>query len=243
MPRTRLILLPGLDGTGIMFRPLIHALPQTVPHTVHVYPCDRMLTYAELVSLVLTALPKGERYVLLGESFAGPLALSIAAMCPQGLIGVILCASFIGNPHPYIPGFFATMVRAPLLWMFPAFAQFKALLGGCSTPELRGLTSEALSKVKPAVLAHRIRSVLRVNVSAALQACPVPILYLRGTRDFVVPHWNLSRIHKARPNVHAEHLCAPHMVLQTCPEEAPRCIVSFINEVDGPRKSGNSRPV
>lgn len=88
-----LVLLPGLDGTGILFEPVLRELPpEIVPHVVPLpnrFPMD----YDALASFVASRLPGTGRYILLGESFSGPLSLMIAAARPAGLQGVILCAA------------------------------------------------------------------------------------------------------------------------------------------------------
>ena len=209
-----LVLLPGLDGTGHLFGPLLAALSSEVSTVVVSYPSDSPLGYAALLPLVLGALPADRPFVLLGESFSGPLAVMAAAAQPPGLVGVVLCASFIRNPHPYVPAALASLVRSPVLGLVPRFAQIKALLGGCSSQSLRSLTREALSQVAPAVLAFRLREVLRVNVAQQLQACSVPVLYLRPRSDVVVPAWNLKAIRQVCPTVQVVSLQGPHMVLQ-----------------------------
>jgi len=188
------------------------------------------LDYDKLAALVRASLPTNEPFVLLGESFSGPVAIALAASNPRGLRGLILCASFTRNPHPYFPRWCAPIVSAPLFGLFPHFARAKALLGGYSTPTLRELSRKALAQVQPRVLAHRVRCVLRVDVGASLCACPVPVLYLRGTRDLVVPGWNLSKLRKNCADLQVATIRAPHMVLQTRPLESAAAICSFIDQ-------------
>jgi pimeloyl-ACP methyl ester carboxylesterase len=88
-----LMLLPGLDGSGVLFRPLIRQLGLELQPVIVPYPPREVLGYDELLSLVLEALPRSSPFILLGESFSGPLALMAAATLPKGLRGVILCAS------------------------------------------------------------------------------------------------------------------------------------------------------
>ena len=66
---TSLVLLPGLDGTGLLFQPLIDCLPEDIQPVVVAYPKELQLGYAELLPLVLDSLPPGP-FVLLGESFS-----------------------------------------------------------------------------------------------------------------------------------------------------------------------------
>jgi len=89
-----LILLPGMDGTGLLFQDFVEALGAEIRAVVVSYPKNESLTYTALESTVQRQLPSDEPYVLLAESFSGPLAISIAASGPSGLLGVVLCCSF-----------------------------------------------------------------------------------------------------------------------------------------------------
>jgi hypothetical protein len=95
-----LVLLPGLDGTGLLFEDFVAALGSDVDVVVARYPTDRPLDYANLEQIARSFIPPNIPFVLLGESFSGPIALSIAASSPPGLLGVIMCCSFARNPYP-----------------------------------------------------------------------------------------------------------------------------------------------
>ena len=99
----KLVLLPGMDGTGILFEPFLESLPESISPIVVTYPCDMPLSYAELLQVIEAKLPSAEPFIVLGESFSGPLALRIAASCPPGLKGLVLSASFARNPIRYFP--------------------------------------------------------------------------------------------------------------------------------------------
>lgn len=228
-PPQRLVLLPGLDGTGKLFRPLLAALPPQIRPIVVAFPDHRPLGYPELLPIVRAALPTGTPFVLLGESFSGPLALMAAAQHPPGLVAVVLSASFVRNPHPYVPGWCGALIRPSMLRLYPVFAALKALLGSYAAPALRALAVEAMMQPDPAVLAHRLRAVLRVDTTAALAGCRVPLLYLRGSRDFVVPWWNARAIRRTLPAATIVSLPSPHMVLQTQPVLAMAALQSFLN--------------
>src|SRR3984957_19651439 len=99
-PRTpKLVLLPGLDGTGKLFADFLKTLDLGVSANVVPYPADVPLGYDELEHLVRAALPTRGRFVLLGESFSGPLAIRIAADPPPGLSGLILCVTLASYPY------------------------------------------------------------------------------------------------------------------------------------------------
>ncbi|WP_222432862.1 alpha/beta fold hydrolase [Caenimonas sedimenti] len=98
-----LVLLPGMDGTGELFAPFIAAYGGATQ--VVRYPPTAVLNYAGLEEVARSALPRGEPFVLLGESFSGPIAISLAASRPPNLLGVILCCTFARNPRPFLGPF------------------------------------------------------------------------------------------------------------------------------------------
>jgi pimeloyl-ACP methyl ester carboxylesterase len=94
------VILPGMDGTGIELTDFVAALAPELEAIVVTYPNDRPMDYAGHEAVARTSLPIDRPFVLLGESYSGPIAISIAASAPRGLIGLVLCCSFARNPHP-----------------------------------------------------------------------------------------------------------------------------------------------
>ena len=95
-----LVLLPGMDGTGQLFGRFLEALGPEVRAIVIAYPPAQNLDYSQLEAFVRSKLPSDQPFVILGESFSGPIAVSIAASPPDGLRGIVLCCSFVRNPRP-----------------------------------------------------------------------------------------------------------------------------------------------
>jgi pimeloyl-ACP methyl ester carboxylesterase len=221
------VLLPGLDGTGLLFQSLVAALPSTIKPIIVRYPGDRCHAYDELLTLVLNSIPPNEPFILLGESFSGPLAVMLAAQCPANPVGLILCATFVTRPWPIIGPAIHLLARAPLFSCYLPYKRIKARIFGYSTPEHRVLLAEMQRLVCPSVIASRVRMVFRVNVTDALRACRVPILYMQATRDLIVPGRNLRVIQKIRPDIQVVTIDSSHMVLQSHPAEATRAIANF----------------
>lgn len=82
------MLLPGLDGTGDLFGPLLPFLGDSTPTLVVRYPPDVPLGYAALTDLARASLPSDGPFFLLGESFSGPVAVKLAAQAPSGLLEI-----------------------------------------------------------------------------------------------------------------------------------------------------------
>ena len=196
------------------------------------------MTYQELLPLVLKELPPDGPFVLLGESFSGPLAIMAAASRPPGLAGVVLSASFVSNPHPYIPGFMAHLVRPELFRLYPVVAQIKVLLGGHSSPQVRALIRAALARVSPEVFAARVRQVVQVDVAALLPgvAAATPMLYLRARNDHVVPAANFRTIQKLAPSVREITIPGPHMLLQSSADIAAQVLCDYLRGLQHERR-------
>ena len=93
-----LVLLPGMDGTGELFSPLLKELGPDIQTVVVRYP-DLPLDYAAHEAFARARLPSTGPFVVLGESFSGPIAISLAASSPDGMCGYVLCASFVRSPR------------------------------------------------------------------------------------------------------------------------------------------------
>src|SRR4051794_37479523 len=115
-----LVLMPGMDGTGILFRPLLSVLNLDVSASVLTYPCDEPLGYEALVPRIMPALPRDRPFALVAESFSGRLALQVAALRPPHLVAVILCATFVTNPLPWVPVWSGVFIRPAFFAVFPA---------------------------------------------------------------------------------------------------------------------------
>lgn len=96
--KTAIILLPGMDGTGELLKPLAERLAAHRPTWIIRYPVDRRLDYNQLTDFVGERLPTG-RFVILGESFSGAIAIETAATNPC-VAGLILASSFARHPLP-----------------------------------------------------------------------------------------------------------------------------------------------
>ena len=235
-----------MDGSGRLFDPLVqvlaeHPVAREWEIQVCAYPPDSVLDYARLEGDVRAVLPVNEPFVLLGESFSGPIAVSLAAGLLEAgnphLKGVVLCCSFIRPPR-HVP----VSIAAGFFRLFPAHRFFSDLsgyflFGRWITRPLLALLAEALAPVSPAVLSARISAVLSVDVSARLARCAeggrLPLLYLQANQDRVVPSGVLKIIRQYAPAISVVRLSGPHCLLQTQPWQACDVLVRFVQDNAG----------
>jgi pimeloyl-ACP methyl ester carboxylesterase len=225
-----LILLPGLDGTGRMFVPLLEVLPPSMrPHVIS-YPTDRPLGYDELADYVRARLPDRGRIVLLGESFSGPIAIRVAAEEPERMAGLILVCTFATPPIPAVARVAARLLaRRAILSITPPRSLLRWWLLGWRAPaSLVDQLRDAIAMVGPDVMARRIGEVLRVDVRGELASGMPPVLYLRARHDRVVSRRAVREIVEIVPSAEVGELDAPHMLLQRAPGEALAIIARFL---------------
>ena len=224
---TRLVLLPGLDGTGELFAPFLEALGD-FPGQVIAYPPDRPMTYAEHEAHARAHLPREEPFVLLAESFSGPIGISIAASPPPNLRALILCVTFASNPLPAFGPLGRLIGALPAARMPPRLAA-PWLYAGRATPALRRAHAQAMSRVTPAVIRKRVAELLKVDYKPLLRRIAVPIMYLRATQDRLIPASACRAIEQLRPDMEVSEIEAPHFLLQTEPLRCTAAVMSFMH--------------
>ena len=227
---TTLVLLPGMDGTGSLFGPLVDALAGKLRVEVVRYPCNSPAGYSELERVAEACLPTEGPLILLGESFSGPIAISLAAKHAGRVAGLILCCTFVRSPYPALSKLKHLTALAPVKWV-PTRLAAVMLLGRFETPKLRAALGEALAAVSANVLRSRLKAVLSVDAASALSRISTPILYLLASEDRVMPASAGVAICAIQPSVRVVQIAAPHCLLQAAPTEAARAIQQFVEAV------------
>jgi pimeloyl-[acyl-carrier protein] methyl ester esterase len=223
----RLVLLPGVDGSDVFFRPLIAQRPAGVEVRSIAYDAIDAASYEALAERVIERLPRDD-FFLLGWSFSGPLALMLAARGVPGLRGVILAASFATRPLRLLPSWTQALAQPWLLSLYPLASMTQARLRGYSSAELRALQREAFSRTTSRALAARVRMVLGVDATEPLRACPVPLLYLRALEDRTIHTGHADMIAAHAPQARIVDLPGSHLSLTTHPEQAWSAILPFL---------------
>ncbi|MCC6535971.1 MAG: hypothetical protein IT162_00370 [Bryobacterales bacterium] len=217
------VLLPGLDGTGLLFAPFLRVLPGDAEPVVVRYPSERGASADELLRIVAAHLPGSGPYVLIAESFSGPLALRAASAALVKPAAIVLCASFDRSPVPaWLLGLAAFAARHT-----PRALVRAVLLGSGASAGLARLLDDALQAVSPAAMASRFVALddLRHPPGGAL---PAPLLYLRASRDRLVGARVLRRLRHRYASMTVETIDAPHLLLQANPVEASRRIQAYL---------------
>jgi pimeloyl-ACP methyl ester carboxylesterase len=196
-----MVLVPGLDGTALLFYRQIPALSKRF--RVETFPLrdDPDCTMEGLVAELEGRLDRlGERVVLCGESFGGALSLSFALAHPERLRGLVIVNSF-----PYVRQRVSIRLGPALLRIMPWGAM----------PLVRRFTESRLhsSHTRPEDLLEfhrRTRGIARsgyvrrleilqsYDVRDRLHRIAVPTLFLAADQDRLVRSVEEARFMAAR---------------------------------------------
>lgn len=230
--RMTLVLLPGLDGTEVLFQPLIRSLPQSIKPFVVPLPTSGLNQYGDLLAIVGEAVSDLPAFYVLGWSFSGPLALMLGVAEPTKVRGIILSATFVRPPRPiYVRLRFGAVT--PIIWMIRAARRVPIWFARGPDSQLRLDKAETWRRVSAAMIGKRVRAILTVDAAEPLRKCLQPILCLTGSKDAIVPRCNITDILNLRSSVRVRVIEGGHFAMYTNPEEAADAITEFV---------GNRRP-
>jgi pimeloyl-ACP methyl ester carboxylesterase len=218
---TDVYLLPGLDGTGKLFDRFVEAHPvwaQPIPIS---YEQANANSYEFLVQYVASQIDTSRKHLILGESFSGPIAISLARASRTNLLGVVLSASFARNfplldriPVP------AALLEAAVSMAPHRFLAKLLLLNGVLDKVLLDQVVAVTESVPSYVIAARVRAAQRINVRKELEELDCPVLYLKALHDRVVHSGACEDIASSRARVEVAEFDSPHLLLQCKPVDA-----------------------
>ncbi|POO57844.1 alpha/beta fold hydrolase [Agrobacterium rosae] len=220
----KIVILPGLDGTGLLLTELEDILVQENAVSVIQYP-PSLYRYDDLHIWLKNVLPDDD-FILVAESFSGPLAIMLASQKPLGLRGIVFVATFVRSPVR-LPLFLTHAVNiipiksTVLTWLIQPL-----LMGRWSGKAFTKRFRSALKLVPAATVAGRLREVLKVDAREQLRRLSLPVIYLRATQDRLVPS-KMSQDFDLAPDT-VFTIEGPHFLLQSRAKQAAAFILKFI---------------
>lgn len=226
----RLVLMPGLDGTGIFFRPIIRSLVSGVSPYVITYPAEERFSLAEYARFVGGQLPEDD-VVLVAESFSGLVALMLLHERPVNVRGVVFSATF-AEPlhHLFITIASSISITPSMVLRMPASAMNFLLFGPYASKELKELLCETLVRLSPDILKHRA-GLIASGYPFLEERFDIPCLYLQASRDRLVPKQAARWFAGHFTSFELARFEAPHCLLQTRPADCAERIMEFVRKV------------
>jgi pimeloyl-[acyl-carrier protein] methyl ester esterase len=225
-----------LHGTTSLLNEFVAEAPVDAQIEAVALPMEK-LSYPQLATRLSESLQLDSNSVLIAESFSGPLAILLAER--HRIAALVLCNTFAKHPYPKclaaLPyGLFARI--AP-----PAALIRHYIVGPNASDALVARVREAVLSVASEILAFRLRAALKVDVTASLANCKVPIMYLRSDDDTLVREWSVRQIvGAATVAVTITRLRGPHLLLTTARHESWRAIAEFLSTLSSPSSAPRS---
>jgi len=229
-PVRKLVVLPGMDGTGRLLKPFIDCLGRRVDAQLFDYPTHVIQSYDEIINNVEAVLPRdGEDFVILAESFAGPIGLALAQKGIPGLRALILVVTFAVTPrHPLLQLTRALPMSKLLSLPVPRRFARRLMLGG-SPPE-GALDTLLFHMISPEVLASRLEEMRKLSLD--LEVLNMPAMYIQATKDLLLPDNALSDLEALLPQLEIHRLDGPHLIMDTQPKTCARLVIGFLDSLE-----------
>jgi alpha-beta hydrolase superfamily lysophospholipase len=222
---SKLVLLPGMDGTGELFEGFL--LNFDGDYIVISLPQFGHQDYASLANIIKEQLPT-EDYVLLAESFSGGIVPELLKLNPTHLKGVIFVASFLSSPNKYL------LLIAKLL---PIKALASAPLSNIVYKSLflgQGASKEHLAKFVKVILSipdQVLKNRLEVMRQQRLPTTTfnIPIIYIQALSDRLISSKKGREFTKVFSNIKYIEIEGLHFILQAQPKESARLVTEAMS--------------
>jgi pimeloyl-ACP methyl ester carboxylesterase len=213
-----IILVPGLDGTALLFYRQISLLAERFNVVAFPLPneSDRSMDdlVGELRALIDEIAPRGA--ILCGESFGGALSLSTALACPEAVRGLVIVNSFSRVPQRVQLRLGPLALRLVPWGAMPLVRRFTAsrMHSPHTLPEDLAEFHERSKQIGREGYIRRLEILWDYDVRERLHEIAAPTLFLAGDRDQLVPSVPEARFMSARvPNAEMQvlegygHIC------------------------------------
>jgi pimeloyl-[acyl-carrier protein] methyl ester esterase len=207
-----IVLLPGLDGSGAFFAKSEAYFAPYGKVRVLQYPMTGPQTYQALADWVQVCLSLTEPFVLVAESFSGPIAIDLASRKLAGLSGVILAASFVRAPMGQASAILAKLAGLSNLLPIPPATIIRFFLLGKDTANLAPLLRTFLMSCDRNVIIDRAKAALSCDVSEKLRKIEVQMLSLVAKQDRLLT--DAAANWSQRDGIDVVQVDAPHFLLQ-----------------------------
>lgn len=227
LPKMTLVLLPGMDGTGQLFRPFLAHLSLDVK--LIPLPVSVNQDFETLANEVAQQLP-AEACILLFESFSSGLVTYLLEK-KQNVCGVIFVAGFISSPKKFLCHV-ARFLPIKKVMSLPIVRRvFRQFVVGDTTDAVLNEIIAVVIDVPQALLSKRLSAITRIIPPRVKYETPT--LCLQGRLDIVSNGKKYNEISSVFKNSSRVVLPTAHFVLQTHPRESAMLITDFAHSLTG----------
>ena len=223
----KLVLLPGSDGTGRLFEPFLASMPSGVEVAVVAYP-KHLYAIDDLARYALDAVGAAP-CVLVAESYSGPVAIRMLALCPALFRGVVLCATFVSCPRPGLAKL-ASLIPARI-FLLTGRIRFLArcfCFGFDSSKPILDLFDDVMARLPAQTLKGRLAVLASLALVVPPEDTGVPFFYLSPSNDRLIPSTAQTELKSVIKPSKVARIDGPHFLLQVKPLECWAAIMAFV---------------
>ncbi|HWB32731.1 MAG TPA: alpha/beta hydrolase [Acidobacteriaceae bacterium] len=230
-PDPKIVILPGMDGTGLLLENFAAALPVSFRAQIVRYPVDGCGSYAEVARFLAAAHLDTEPFIVVAESFSSVASIAWAATKPSNLCGLVVCVGFATPPVRRL----LRPISALLTYLLPvlprpSFVTRHWTAGWDASEDTLGRLRKIRDTVPAATFAARIRAILACNVRAELAQVRIPVLLLGAEDDRLVRRERLEEMRRIQPQAAVEIFPGPHLLLERHASRAAESVARFARE-------------
>ncbi|WP_444939352.1 alpha/beta fold hydrolase [Microbulbifer sp. JMSA002] len=222
----KIILLPGLDGTGYLFKDLMKELPSTLHVEVVSYSSISSLSYYGQAQEI-ASLYADEDVLIVGESYSGRVAYELCSLLGERVKGLVFLASFVSRPSIYsrLASIIPTSILKPnhLTRLLLYIVGFN-MSGGIQlvSPVFHSLGHTDIKKLK-----ERLRNIAYVDKPTKKITCPVT--YIKPSKDLLIASRSVQYLASLCPNFTKIEVLGGHFIAQSNPVACAKAITNAAN--------------
>lgn len=221
----KILLIPGMDGTGELFKPLLDELPKNVETQIVCLNCLKTQTpkgqSSEIASLI-----GNDEVIILSESYSGYIVYHLSLLSNVNIKHIVFAASFLENPtwlsrfNKLIP---LNLVRRSLI---PGIILSSIFFAQRNNKKLVKLLISSLKLVSNSTLRQRLKVINKLVRPTELLS--VPCTYVQATNDYLVSKKSVDVFKELCININVVKVSGGHFVVQSNPRYFSKLLQDLI---------------
>ena len=223
--KPKIVLLPGMDGTGILFEPFLECAPDDVDISFIKLPQNKDYKYTDYAKYISQQIGS-DPTIIVAESYSGMIAYELLHTQKCDIRHILFAASFLSRPTKL-----AALLKPIPIQLLRLFLKFRfmigfVLFGRYKTSKLLDLFYQALSDIPDSTLKNRINQV--ANLEIPKNIIKIPCSYIRPANDNLVSKTAINIIESKCDTLDRYDVDGTHFILQTNPKDCWHIIKRII---------------
>ncbi|KZN37116.1 alpha/beta hydrolase [Pseudoalteromonas luteoviolacea] len=221
----KVILIPGMDGTGKLFCPLLDQLPAGID--THVICLNELIATTPIEqSLEIASLIGSEEVIILSESYSGLIAYHLSLLPYLNIKHVIFAASFLESPswfsrfHNLLP---LNLVRSNII---PDTVLSTLLFAQRKNKKLVKLFISSLQPINNVILRERLKVI--ADLTRPNRRLSIPCTYVQASNDYLVSKKSVNAFKELCTNINVVKAAGGHFIVQSNPHYFSKLVQSLI---------------